>query len=105
MIDQEPLTTTIAGCRDVLRHQPVSEVKIIPEFLPRQLCAVKAVGYLAKTCAIPRFPMEAVPLLASCESLSSIQIRHIHMLSFSSRVRTCPVYACPMAYLFEDGTS
>ena len=45
-------------------HQPISEVKIIPEFLPRQLRAMKAMSYSAKTCPIPRCRMEAVFLLA-----------------------------------------
>ena len=40
-------TTTIAGCGDVLRHQPISEADIIPEFLLRQLRAVKAARYSA----------------------------------------------------------
>ena len=44
----------------------MSEAKIIPEFLPRQLRAIKAIRYIAKPCPIPRFPMEAVFILASC---------------------------------------
>ena len=37
MLNRELLTATIAGRGDVLQHQPISEAKIIPEFLPRQL--------------------------------------------------------------------
>ena len=37
MLNRELLTATIAGHGDVLRHQPISEAKIIPDFLPRQL--------------------------------------------------------------------
>ena len=39
--------TTIAGRGDVLGHQPISEAKIIPEFLLRQLCSIKAMRYSA----------------------------------------------------------
>ena len=67
VLNIEPVTTVIAGHGDVLRHQPISETKIVPEFLLRQLRAIKAVGYSANTCPIPRFPMEAVPLLAACK--------------------------------------
>ena len=64
-MDREPLTTTIAGCGDILRHKPVSEAKIILEMLLGQLRAVKAVGYSTKPCLNTRCPMEAVPLLAA----------------------------------------
>ena len=65
MLYQGLLTATIAGRGDILRYQPISEMRIIPEFLPRQLRAVKAVGYSAKPFPIPRCPMEAVFLLDS----------------------------------------
>ena len=63
MLNLELLTATIAGRGDVLRHQPISEAKIIPEFLPRQLRAIKAIRYSTKPCPIPRCPMEAIFLL------------------------------------------
>ena len=74
MLNQEPLTTTIAGRGYVLWHQPISEAKIIPEFLPRQLRSIQAVGYSAKLCPIPRCPMDAVPILASYNILLYIQL-------------------------------
>ena len=66
MLYRELLTPTIASHGDVLGHKPISEAKIIPEFLPRKIRAIKAVEYSAKPCPIPCFPMEAVFLLASC---------------------------------------
>ena len=65
MLNQELFTATITVYGDVLRHQPISEANIIPEFLLRQLRAIKAMSYSAKPCPIPRCPMEAVSLLAS----------------------------------------
>ena len=105
VLDQEILTTTITGRRDVLMYQPISEAKIIPEFLPRQLRSVNAAGYSDKPRTIICCPMEEFNLLVSCELLLSIQIRNLHMLSLFSRTRTCPVYALPMAYVVEGGTS
>ena len=69
MLDQEILTATITGRRDVLRNQLVSEVEIILEMIPRQIHAVKSVGYSAKLRPIPRFLMKVVPILASCDLL------------------------------------
>ena len=65
----QDIPATCDGCGDVLWHQPISEVKIIPEFLLRQLHAIKAMRYSAKPCPIPRCQMEAVFLLASCQLL------------------------------------
>ena len=62
----ELLTATVAGRGDVLEHQPISEENIIPEFLMRQLRAIKAMRYSAKPCPIPCCPMEAIFLLAPC---------------------------------------
>ena len=99
MLDREPLTTTITGRRDVLRHQPISEAKITPEFLLRQLRAIKAVRYSAKPHRIPCCPMEAVPLLTTCKFLLSSQLRHLNILPLFPRAHTCPAYALPIAYV------
>ena len=72
-----------AGRGDVLRHQPISEAKIIPEFLPGQLRAVKAMGYSANPCPIPHCPVEAVFILATRKLLLSGQLCHLNMLPLS----------------------
>ena len=69
-------------------HQPISDAKTIPEFLPIQLRAVETVGYSANPCPIPSFDMEAVPILATFKLLLSSQLRHIHMLLLFSCART-----------------
>ena len=101
MLDREILTKTIAGCRDVLRHQTIYWVKIIPKFIPRQLRAVKAMGYSAKPRPIPHLHMEAVTLLNSCDLHLYSQLRHLHMLPLFPLAHNCPAYACPMDYITE----
>ena len=101
MLNQELLTATIAGRGDVLMHQPISEAKIIPEFLPRQLSAFKSVGYNTKPCTIPRCPMEAVFLLAASLLLPVIHLRHLSYPFNQSRRLAGLMYACPMAYAVE----
>ena len=105
MLNQELLTATIAGRGDVLRHQPISEAKIIPEFLLRQLCAIKAMRYSAKPCPIPRCPMEAVFILAASLLLTFEQLIELSYLFTQSRQLAVLTYACPMACVVEDGTS
>ena len=105
MLNQELLTATIAGRGDFLWHQPISEAKIIPEFLPRQLRAIKAMGYSAKPCLVPRCPMEAVFLLAASLLLPVLQLRELNDNFTSSRQLAGLTYACPMAFVAEDGTS
>ena len=79
----------------------MSEVKIILEFLRRKLRAIKEGGYSTKTCPITRFPMEEVPILATCKLLLSSQIHQIYMLPLFSRAHTCPSHAYPMVYVVE----
>ena len=105
MLYRELLNATMAGRGYVLRHQPISEAKIIPEFLPKQLCAIKAMSYSAKPCPIPSCPMEAVFLLASRLLLPFEYLREIGD-PFTKSLRLAGLtYACPMAYVVEDGTS
>ena len=85
MLNLELLTATITGCGDVLRHQPISEAKIIPEFLPRQLHAIKVMRYSANPFPIPRCPMEAVFLLASCLLLLFEQLGELDDIFTKSR--------------------
>ena len=99
MLYQELLTATIAGRGDVLRNQPISEAKIIPEFLLRQIRAVKAVGYSAKPCPIPRCSMEAVSLLEACLLLRPKDLSRLNGHLCSSRRLAFLTYACPMAYI------
>ena len=56
-INRELITTTITCCGDVLRHQPISEANIIPEFLLRQLRAVKEMGYSTNPRPVTCCPM------------------------------------------------
>ena len=105
MLYRELLTAPITGRGDVLRHQPISEAKIIPEFFPRQLPAIKAMRYSAKPCPIPRCPMEAVFLLAAFLLLPLEQLGELEHPFTKSRRLAGLTYACPMAYLVEDGTS
>ena len=79
--------------------------KIIPEFLPRQLRAIKAMRYSAKPCPIPRCPMEAVFLLASCLLLPFKDLGELGGPLTKSRRLASLTYTCPMAYIVEDGTS
>ena len=65
MLYRGTITTTIAGCGDVLQYQPIYEAKIITEFLPRKLCAIKAVVYSANPLPITNLTMEAVTLLST----------------------------------------
>ena len=74
MLNRELITTTTAGRGNVLQHHPISEAKIIPELVPRKIRAIKVVGYRAKTCPIPCYSMEEVPLLAPCLLLLSSQL-------------------------------
>ena len=105
MLNQELITTTITGCGDVLRHQPISEAKIILEFLPRQLRAFKAMRYITYRCPIPRCPMEAGFLLAASLLLPSEQLRKLSYPFTQSRQLAGLTYTCPMAYVVEDGNS
>ena len=105
MLNRELLTATIAGRGDVLRHQPISEAKIIPEFLPRQLRAIKAMRYSANPCPIPCCPMEVVFILASCLLLLFEQLGELDNNFTQSRRLAGFTYACPMAYVVEEGTS
>ena len=105
MLNQEPLTTTITGRGDVLRYQPIYEANIIPEFLPIQLSDIKSVGYSANPCLISRCSWATIFFLSTCNIISPIQLRQIHMLSLSPYTCTCPTYVCPMAYIVEGGTS
>ena len=105
MLKLELLAATVAGCGDVLRHRPISEVKIIPELFPRQLRAIKAMRYRAKQCPIPLCPMEAVFLLASCLLLPFKQIREIGDPFTTSFRLSFLMYACHMVYVVEDGTT
>ena len=105
MLYRELLTATISGRGDVLGHQPISEAKIIPEFLPRQLRAIKGMMYSAKPCPIPCCPMEAVFLLASCLLLTFEDIEELDNPFTKSRGLAVLTYACPMAYVVEDRTS
>ena len=77
MLDQKLHTSTIIGLGDVLRPQPISEAKIIPEFLPRQLRANKAMGYSTKPCPIPQCHMEAIFLLSASLLLPLVQLRYL----------------------------
>ena len=105
MLDLELLSAIIAGRGDVLRHQPVSEAKIIPKFLPRQLRAIKAMRYGANPCPIPRCPMKAVSLPAPCLLLPLKDLGEINRPFSKSQHLAGLTYACPMAYVVEDGTS
>ena len=105
MLNQELLAATLAGRGDVLGNQPISEAKIIPEFLPRQLRAIQAMRYSTKPCPIPRFPMEAIFLLASCLLLPFEDIRELNDPFTKLRRLSNLTYTCPMAYVVEDGTS
>ena len=105
MLNRELLTATITGPGDFLRHQPISEAKIIPEFLPRQLRAIKAMRYITKPCPIPRCPMEAVFLLAACLLLPFEDLGELDNPFTQSRRLAGLTYTCPMAYVVEDGTS
>ena len=62
-------------------------------------------GYSAKPCPIPSFPMEAVFLLASCLLLPFKDIGDLDDTFTKSRRLAGLTYACPMAYVVEDGTS
>ena len=62
-------------------------------------------GYSAKPCPIPRCPIEAAFLLASCLLLLFEQIGEIDDPFTKSRRLAGLTYAFPMAYVFEDGTS
>ena len=85
-------------------HQPLSEAEVLPELLPIHIRAVKMMSYSAKPRPIPSCPMEAFPLLASCQLLLSIQIRHLHMLSLFPHTRVSPAYKSHVAYVVEVGT-
>ena len=105
MLDRELLARTIAGRGDLLRHQPISEAKIIPEFLPRQLRAIKAMRYSAKPFPIPCCPMEAVFLLASFLLLPFEYLGELDDPFTKSPRLARLTYAFPIAYVVEDGTS
>ena len=105
MLNQELFTATITVHGDVLRHQPISEAKIILEFLLRQLHAIKAMRYSAKPFPIPCCPMEAVSLLASFVLLPFEDLRELDNPFTKSRRLAGLMYACLMAYIVEDGTS
>ena len=105
MLNQELLTATIAGRGDILRHQPISEAKIILEFLPRQIHAIKGMYYSTKPCPIPRCPMEAVFLLASCLILTFEELGELDDNFTKSHQLAGLTYACPMAYVIEGRTS
>ena len=105
MIYRELLTATVTSRGDVLRHQPISEAKIIPELLPRQLSDIKAMRYSAKPCPIPHFPMEAVFLLHPCMLLPFVELGKLDGTFAKSHSLSGLTYACPMAYVVEDGTS
>ena len=104
MLNRELLTATVAGRGDVLRHQPISEAKIIPEFLPIQLHVIKAMRYSAKPCPIHRFPMKAIFLLASCLLLPFEELGDLDDPFTKSRQLAGLTYACPLAYVVEDRT-
>ena len=97
MLNQELLTATITSRGDVLRHQPISEAMIIPDFLPRQLCAIKAMWYGANPCPITLYPVEAVFLLLTSLLLSLEQLRNLSYLFTQSRQLAGLTYASPMA--------
>ena len=104
MLYRELITATITGRGDVLGYQPISEAKIIPEFLPRHLRAIKAVRYSAKPCPIPRCSMEAVFLLASCLLLQFIDLGELDR-PFTKLCRLAGLtYSFPMSYIVEDRT-
>ena len=105
MLYREILTAIIAGRGDFLRHQPISEAEIIPEFLLRQLRAVKAMRYITKPCPIPRCPFDAVFLLASCLLLPFEYLGELDGPFAKSRRLAGLRYACPFAYVVEYGTS
>ena len=105
MLDRKLLTTTFAGRGYFLRHQPISEAKIILEFFSRQLCAIKMMRYSAKPCPIPCCPIEAVFILASCLLLPFKDIAELDGPFAKSRHLAGLMYTCPMAYVVEDGTS
>ena len=88
-----------------MRNQPISEAKIIPEFLPRKLRAIKAMRYSAKPCPIPSCPMEAVFLLSDFLLLPFKQLRELGDPFTKSCQLAGLTYACPMAYVVEDKTS
>ena len=83
----------------------ISEAKIIPEFLPRQLRAIKEMRYITKPCFIPRCPMKAVFLLAASLLLTFEQLIELSCPFTQSRQLAVLTYACPMAYVVEYGTS
>ena len=105
MLYQELLTATITGRGDVLRHQPISEAKIILEFLPRQLRAIKAMRYSAKPCHIHLCSMKAVSILASCLLLPFEELGKLDGILSKSRRLAGLMYAHPMAYVLEEVTS
>ena len=105
MLYRELLTATIAGRGYVLQHQPISEAKIILEFLLRQLLAIKAMRYSDNTFPIPRFPTVKIFILDLCLLLL---FKYLGDLDgpFTKSCRLAGLtYACPMAYVVEDGTS
>ena len=86
-------------------NHPISEAEVILEFLLRQLRAVKAMRYSAKTRPVPHLPMEVVTILASCQLFLSRQFRHIHVLLLCPHTCASPGYTSTVAYVVEDGTS
>ena len=86
-------------------HQPVSKENIISDFLLRQLYAGNAMVYSARTCPINYFTMEALPLLDSRQIFFSSQLYHLQVFPLLYRPCTLPIYACPMVYIVEVGTS
>ena len=77
MLNQELLTSTIAGCMDVLRHQPVSKANIILEFLLRHIRDVMAMDYRANICPVSSCAMEELALLDYHQIISSIRLLHL----------------------------
>ena len=105
MLYRELLTTTIAGHGYVLQHQPISEAKIILEFLLIQLRAIKAIRYSDNTFPIPRFPTVKIFILDLCLLLSFKDLGELDGPFTKSRQMAGLTYACPMADVVEDGNS
>ena len=84
-------------------HHTVSKINIILEFLLRQLYDVKEMGYISYQNPVNCFPMEALPLLAYRQLLSSIQIHHLLAPPLISCPLTFPTDAFHMGYVVEVG--
>ena len=62
-------------------------------------------GHVGKPIPIPHLPMKVVPILYPHLVIPSPQTPRILLLPIIPRPSTGLTYACPMAYVVEDGTS